>query len=136
MFCCTLERGLSSSYVVQEIAHLLRTGVSDEELIFEVTKASAAEKEHVAVQSKGRKTLRVKTVQELTALQAEVKDIKMGDSHGSRYRCNSCKTKGVFECNHCFKCGSVNHIRHCRKRQNRGNWTGLVQGAGGNQGYR
>ena len=43
----------------------------------------------------------------LTALQAEVKDIKMGDSHGSRYWCNNCKTKGVFECNHCFKCGSV-----------------------------
>ena len=139
VFCRTLERGLSSTYVIQEIRHLLRTGVSDEELIFEVTKASAAEKERVAVQSKGKKTLRVNTVQEetskellkavetlsnkLTALQAEVKDMKMGDSHGSRYRCNSCKTKGVFDCNnHCFKCGSVDHIsRHCRKRQNQGN---------------
>ena len=44
VFCHTLERGLSSTYVVQEIRHLLRTGASDEELIFEVTKASAAEK--------------------------------------------------------------------------------------------
>ena len=56
MFCRTLERGLSSTYVVQEIRHLLRTGVFDEELIFEVTKASAAEKERVAVQSKGKNT--------------------------------------------------------------------------------
>ena len=46
MFCHTLERGFSSStYVLQKIRHLLRTVVSDEELIFEVTKASAAEKE-------------------------------------------------------------------------------------------
>ena len=83
--------------------------------------------------SKG-KTLRVNTVQDetnkellkevetlsnkLTALQAEIKNIIMGDSHGSRHRWNSCKTKGVFECNHCFKCGSVEDIsRHCRKRQ-------------------
>ena len=135
MFCRTLERGLSSTYVVQEIRHLLRTGISDEELIFEVTKASAAEKERVVVQSKEKKSLPVHTVQEetnkkllnavetlsnkLTALQAEVKDIKMGDSHGSMYRCNSCKTKGVFDCNHCFKRGSVDNIsRHCKKRQN------------------
>ena len=55
VFCRTLERGLSSTYVVQEIRHLLRTGVSDEELIFEVTKASAAEKESFAVQSKAKK---------------------------------------------------------------------------------
>ena len=65
----------------------------------------------------------VKTLpNKLTALQAEVKGIKMGDSPGSRYRCNSCKTKGVFECNHCFKCVSVDHIsRYCRKNQNQGN---------------
>ena len=55
VFCRTLESGLSSTYVVQEIMHLLRTGVSDEELIFEVTAASAAEKERVAIQSKGKK---------------------------------------------------------------------------------
>ena len=71
------------------------------------------------------KTLQVNTVQEdtnkellkavetlsnkLTALQAEVKDIKMGDSHDSRYWCNSCKTKGVFESNHRFKYGSVDN---------------------------
>ena len=55
MFCCTLEGGLSSTNVVQGIRHLPRTGVSDEELIHEVTKASAAKKEHVAVQSEGQK---------------------------------------------------------------------------------
>ena len=53
MFCLTLERGLSCTYFVQEIRHLLRIGVSDEEFIFEVTKASAAEKERVTIESKG-----------------------------------------------------------------------------------
>ena len=58
----------------------------------------------------------------LTALQAEVKDIKLDDLHYSRYRCNSYKTKGVFDCNYCFKCGSVDHIsRHYKKTQNQGN---------------
>ena len=66
VFCRTLERVLSSAYVAQELKHLLRTGVSDEESIFEVTKASAAEKEHGVVQSKGEKTLHVNTVQEET----------------------------------------------------------------------
>ena len=51
VFCRTLEGGLSRTYVVQENRHLLRAGVSDDELILE--KASAAEKERVAVQSKG-----------------------------------------------------------------------------------
>ena len=64
VFYRTLERGLSVTYVVQKIRHLLRTGVSDEELVFEVTKVSAAEKERVAVPSKGKKTLWANTVQE------------------------------------------------------------------------
>ena len=49
MFYRTLQRGLSRTYVVEEIRHLLRTSVSDEELIFELTEATAAEKERVAV---------------------------------------------------------------------------------------
>ena len=57
-FYSTLERRLSSTYVAREIRHLPRTCVSDEELIFEVTKASAAEKERVAVHSKGKKHYR------------------------------------------------------------------------------
>ena len=55
VFYRTLERGHSRTYFVREIRQLLRTGVCDEELIFEVTKASAAEKERVVVQSKGKK---------------------------------------------------------------------------------
>ena len=39
-----------------------------------------------------------------------------------RYGCNSLKTKGVFDCNHCFKFAIVDHIsRHFRKSQNHGN---------------
>ena len=64
VFCRTLERGLSSTYVVQEIRDKLRAGVSDEQLIYEVTKASAAEKERVAVQSKGKRPLKINSVQQ------------------------------------------------------------------------
>ena len=42
--CRTLERYLNSTKDVQEIRHLLRTGVSDEELIFQGTKTSTAVK--------------------------------------------------------------------------------------------
>ena len=38
VFCTYLEGGLSRIYVVQEIRHLLRTGLSDEALTTEVTK--------------------------------------------------------------------------------------------------
>ena len=45
LFYRTLERGLLSLYVVQEIKPLLRSSVSDEDLITAVTKAAASEKE-------------------------------------------------------------------------------------------
>ena len=43
LFYCTLERGLLSSYVIQEIKSLIRNNASDEDLIAGVTKASANE---------------------------------------------------------------------------------------------
>ena len=54
-FCKTLGKGISSSHVVQEIKEGLRHSISDEDLIAAVTKASASEKEHIAVQNKARK---------------------------------------------------------------------------------
>ena len=51
----TLERGLLSSYVIQEIKSLIRSNASDEDLIAAVTKASAAEKERNLVQGKHHK---------------------------------------------------------------------------------
>ena len=54
-FCKTLEKSISSSHVVQEIKEGLRHSISDEDLIAAVTKASASEKERIAVQSKARK---------------------------------------------------------------------------------
>ena len=45
VFSRTLERVGSSTYIIQEVRHLLRAGVSDEKLIFEETEASAAEKD-------------------------------------------------------------------------------------------
>ena len=55
IFYKTLEKGISSSYVVQEIKEGLSHSISDEDLIAAVTKASASEKERIAVQSKARK---------------------------------------------------------------------------------
>ena len=45
LFYRTLERSLLSSYVVQEIKSLLRSSVSDEDLITAVCKAAPSEKE-------------------------------------------------------------------------------------------
>ena len=45
LFNQTLERGLLSSYVVQQIKPLLKSNVSDEDLITAVSKAAASEKE-------------------------------------------------------------------------------------------
>ena len=45
LFYRTLERGLLSLYVVQEIKPLLKSSVSDEDLITAVSKAAASEKE-------------------------------------------------------------------------------------------
>ena len=55
LFYKTLEKGISSSYVVQEIKEGLRHSISDKDLIVAVTKASASEKERNAVQSNARK---------------------------------------------------------------------------------
>ena len=45
LFYRTLERGLLSLYVVQEIKPLLKSSVSDKDLITAVSKAAASEKE-------------------------------------------------------------------------------------------
>ena len=55
LFYKTPEKGISSSYVVQEIKEGLRHSISDEDLIVAVTKGFASEKERIAVQSKARK---------------------------------------------------------------------------------
>ena len=60
LFYRTLERGLLSSYVIQEIKSLIRNNAYDEDLIAAVTKASATEKERNLVQGKHhKKALRV-----------------------------------------------------------------------------
>ena len=56
VFYRTIERVLSSTYVVQEIRHLLRTCVSDEELIFEVKKLEQLKKNVLLYILKGKNT--------------------------------------------------------------------------------
>ena len=60
LFLRTLERGIISQYVVQEIRHLLKSSsTTDEELISAVTKASALEKERSNFQSRNKKQVKV-----------------------------------------------------------------------------
>ena len=60
LFLRTLERGLISQYVVQEIRNLLKSScTTDEELISAVTNASAIEKERSTFQRKNKKQVKV-----------------------------------------------------------------------------
>ena len=54
-FYHTLERGLLSSYAIQEIKSLIKNNASDEDLIAAVTKASAIKNEKNIVQCKHHK---------------------------------------------------------------------------------
>ena len=152
LFYRTLERGLLSSYVVQEIKPLLRSSVSDEDLITAVSKAAASEKERNLALGK-KKQLKVYEVgsarpsnspgnsdnkvdklvaavelltKQVSNMQSEINNIK-GDGYKSddfnscdrRGRniilCKNCKDNNQTTCNHCFKCGSSNHLaRGCR----------------------
>lgn len=56
LFRKALERGLSSSYILQEIRETLRSSPSDQDIISIVCKASSAEKERMLIQSKAKKS--------------------------------------------------------------------------------
>ena len=63
LFLRTLERGILSQYVLQEIRHFLKSSSTiDEELISAVTKASALEKERSTFQSRNKKQVKVSEV--------------------------------------------------------------------------
>ena len=155
LFYRTLERGMLSSYVVQEIKPLLRSSVSDEDLITAVSKAAVSEKERNLALGK-KKQLKVYEVgsarpsnspgnsdnkvdkliaalelltKQVSTLQSEINNIKgdgykanvsvdfnSGDRRGRNViLCNNCKDNNRTTCNHCFKCGSSNHLaRGCR----------------------
>ena len=133
LFYKTLEKGISSSYVVQEIKEGLRYSISDEDLIAAATKASASEKECIAVQSKARKKLfevsaetdQMKKLlsaveglsKQVSSLQSELNDVKQRSFRNRvTYRCSACVHNDVDKCDHCFKCGGTWHQgRYCKK---------------------
>ena len=157
LFYRTLERGLLSSYVVQEIKLLLRSSVSDEDLITAVSKAATSEKERNPALGK-KKQLKVYEVgsdktsnspdscddkvdklvpaaelltKQVSTLLSEINNIKgkghkkkvSGDCNSGDRRgrnvilCKNCKDNNRTICNHCFQCGSSNHLaRGCRNR--------------------
>ena len=83
-FYHTLERGLLSLYVIQEIKSLIKNDVSDEDLIAAATKASATEKETNLVQGKHhKKTLRVYEVSSTCNRSNQVEMENKIDSSGS-----------------------------------------------------
>ena len=152
LFLQSLERGITSQYVVQEIRHLLKSSSkTDEELISAATKASALEKERLTFQSRNKKQVKVfevsagsrsgsvseesritnlvsavdKLTSKVSSLQSELNDLKESNqaitdsnnfvSGSSRFRkCNKCYKNNFEYCNHCFHCGSGNHLlRDC-----------------------
>ena len=155
LFYRNLERSLLSSYVVQEIKPLLRSSVSDEDLITAVSKGAASEKERNLALGK-KKQVKVYEVgsarpsnspgnsdnkvdkllaavelltKQVSTLQSEINNIKgdgyktnvsddfnSGDRRGRNViLCKNCKDNNRTTCNHCFKCGSSNHLaRGCR----------------------
>lgn len=134
LFFRSLENGISSSFIVQEVKHLLRKGTTDEELIIAVTKASALEKERQAVQCKSKK-VKVCSVQpeesevskllsavgqlttQINSMKTELAEIKKVKA--PTRACEEC-TKNNVRCYHCYSCGSSNHIaRYCRQSGNR-----------------
>ena len=54
LFFKTIEKGISSTYILSEINELPRKGVSGENLIEAVNKASASEEKQIATQSKAK----------------------------------------------------------------------------------
>ena len=84
LFYRTLERGLLSSYVIQEIKSLIRNNASDEDLIAAVTKFSATEKERNLVQGKhqNKKALRVYEVSSTCSRSGQVEMDNKVDNSG------------------------------------------------------
>ena len=139
LFNRTIENGLSSSYVLQEIKPLLRQdAVSDEGLIAAVSKAHSAEKERASAQSRPKaKSVKVvkfeaepqksddrvdkllsvveNLTQQVSGLQSQVSKLTP-KSDGLTYsaNCEICAADGLNYCRHCYKCGSLGHIaRNC-----------------------
>lgn len=54
LFIETLDKGITSTYILSEIRDLLRKGVSDEDLIEAITRAFPSEEERIAIQSKAK----------------------------------------------------------------------------------
>ena len=96
LFYKTVEKGISSSYVVQEIKESLRHRLFDEDFIVAATKASESENERIAAQSKARKKVfevSAETDQtkkwlsaveglskQVSSLESELSDVKQGSS--------------------------------------------------------
>ena len=54
-------------------------------------------------------------IEQLAVLKQEFGDLKKGSVNLMRYVCGDCRCSGVQNFNHCFKCGSTDHIgRNCR----------------------
>ena len=98
-----------------------------------VTKASASEKERIAVQSKSRKkvfevlaeTGQMKKLlsaveclsKQVSPIQSELNDVKQGSFQNRvTCRCSPCVHNDVDKYEHCFKCGGTGQQgRYCEK---------------------
>ena len=138
LFRRTLENGLLSTFILQEIKPLLKSDLTtDEDLIAAVSKASSSEKERISALSRNKKPLKINSVassqadpkldqllsvvtnltKQVADLQSEVAKVK--PTRGIRKsipKCGKCLENKSERCNHCFKCGSSEHMaRGCMK---------------------
>ena len=143
IFLKTVETGLKSTTVVNEVRPLLRqSGISDEELISSISQATQADMDRRQKQTKpaakvnnvgaddgsaGNISRILSTLsEELISLKKEVREMKKTDHQktNSQYKsnqrrpkpaCDACKGSNVaFSCTHCAICQSPDHFaRRC-----------------------
>ena len=142
LFLRTLERGIISQYVVQEIRNLLKSSCTpDEELISAVTNASALEKKRSTFQRRNKKQVKVfevssgsrsgsvseestitklvsavdKLTSKVSSLRPELNDLKESNqviTDSNKFVSRSSRFKN---CNKCYKNNFeyCNHCFHC-----------------------
>ena len=142
LFLRTLEQGILSQYVLQEIRHFLKSSSTiDEELLSAVTKASALEKERSTFQSRNKKQVKVfevssgsrsgsvseestvtklvsavdKLTSKVSSLQSELNGLKESNQAITDSNNFSPGSSRFKKCNKCYKKNFeyCNHSFHC-----------------------
>lgn len=148
LFLRTLENGISSMFVLNEIKPILRPDTPDEKLIAAVCRATSAEKQRQATQVQGSKRAIARvhsatsnvssTDNKIESMAAAIKSLSsqvaqltsdLATKNNSRSynlpQCEKCRQNNVNPCKHCFKCGAEGHIAISCDKTGTGNVKGV-----------